>query len=86
MHRQCGEREREPEGRKGISDGGRKGGLAGCGVHNRGRWMEREGYWGRTTAEKRTADGDFTCVAGERGREGGIGAVHECNAAEGLRI
>ena len=37
--------EREPEGRKGISDGGRKGGLAGCGVHNRGRWMEREeGY------------------------------------------
>ena len=67
-------------------EGRREGWLAGCGVHNRGRWMERErGILGRTTAEKRTADGDFTCVAGERGREGS-GAVHECNAAEGLRI
>lgn len=24
-----------------MEEGG-KGGLAGCGVHNRGRWMERE--------------------------------------------
>ena len=47
MHRQCREREREPEGRKGISDGGKEGRvgwLAAAYIIGADGWMEREGY------------------------------------------
>ena len=60
--------------------------MAGCGVHNRGRWMERErGILGKDDGREEDGRWGFY-MCGRRERKGGIGAVHECNAAEGLRI
>ena len=66
---------------------GREGWLAGCGVHNRGRWMDGErGILGKDDGREEDGRwGFFMCGRPERGREGS-GAMHECNAAEGLRI
>ena len=72
MHRQCRERAGGEKGNKRWREGG-KGGLAGCGVHNRGRWMERErGILGKDDGREEDGRWGFY-MCGRRERKGGIG-------------
>ena len=83
------EREGEPEGEKGNKrwrEEGRVGWLAAAYIIGADGWREGEsGIPGKDDGGEDGRWGFFMCGRPEGGREGS-GAVHEGNAAEGLRI